>query len=128
MVLAGGVTTSDGAGCYQTQTDPTGNGHSISAGTAYNTSTGDALVTFNYNVQLGIRQIYNSKLDCTRMYNQEVQKQSISVQKSALELRKMQLEMELLEERIRNERARNKANNMKVGEDGLYPSLVGDDW
>jgi len=111
MMLAGSITTSNGASCNDNY-----NLQEAGPELSLNTSTdsyGNASVGINYTIKLGgqkptyIGSI--QRIDCSRMLRTEQAKQS-------LELQKMQLEMELLKAQLAAAKATNK------------PISTGDDW
>jgi hypothetical protein len=89
------VTTSNGAGC--TQTEDTG--HRVETGAETNSENNSTTAFVKMTWTLGKNKL--PKIDCNRMYNLEVARQS-------LELERQQLELQLLREQLATAKAQNK--------------------
>lgn len=112
------VTTTTGAGCTQSLTP----GSHIEAGiytdleNEFNRPYRESVGVFaKIVIPLGQKKI--KRIDCNRLYNNELRAQELDIRRQELNLRRLELEVELLEEQIANER------NKEV-----LPSGEGDDW
>lgn len=86
---AGSITTSNGASCnddYRSNED-TGRSFEVYADT--NVKTNDTQIGFKYTIQLGKQKYINkpiTRLDCSHLYDLELQKQQLEVQRLRAEL------------------------------------------
>lgn len=86
---AGSITTSNGASCNDDYRDNQDTGRSFEVYADTNVNTNDTQIGFKYTIQLGKQKYVDTpitRLDCSRLYDLELQKQQLELQRLRAEL------------------------------------------